>query len=913
MQYVKFPMSTLRITQGYGLPVDGVGAVGTYSHTGAYALDLGGADGGAEYLYAPCDVKVVRHYVGSGYNAVWYQTIAPVMCADGQSRELVFMLLHANDSAISELGITVGKTFAQGQAFYKEGTGGGVATHCHLEVGLAPFTGTGWFKSSYTDDRGVNVWIINNKLIPSEIFYLTSETNVVEDMGYNWRYLTTNYTEYNKNMGIRVIAAAGVNVQYFNTPNADDIAGNYLPTGSEYKALGYTTTPDSYGLTYTKFILDGSEYWMANVSDRCETYEIDPYILYTTTKRVKTLLSYSGNIEFFNSPDVNNVAGTLEKGKEYEALGYVEGASYNFIAFVYDDGKTYYMVELSDRIELYDYIEPDILNHTYFLRANNTELYLNVHGNDTVENERNVNVYAKEDVFAQRWVFKQTSAGLKLHTKINEAFALNIYTIDNNCSVYTAEDNDVDSIIELEQVSDNSYKIKMVSHDKYLNIEDNNAVWATTGATWTFIPEEEAYPNESEDPSEFSEYGIDVSDHQGVIDWGQVAATENKFALLKAVGSTSEGVYIQNYWEYNYSKCKENGLKVGAYLYTYAFNDEEAEVELEYLLQALNGKQFEYPIFIDVEDPLLYQNCSKEVITNTTKYLCSRLEQEGYYAAVYTYAYFANAYLNMDELSEYDVWIADYDSPVDYKGKYTIWQYTSQGSVNGIDGNVDLNISYVDYEPLIKSKGKNGFMAIQNTEMIKARIRNKYDTYDNWVSSGLILESGEIAIAHTTANISVDGQTIAHPALLMKVGNGEKVFNDLPWLSAKAFDVIEACKSEDALIEFISSVTDEEITSIKTTLQTLNELVGNTSVNSQIESYVNGLNLAQTYEAKGEAQKVRDELESYKLSNNEAVSQNTNAITAINNRFDELSEIAFSGSTDDLIMGENVLLINGNY
>ena len=129
------------------------------------------------------------------------------MCADGQTRELVFMLLHANSGTISELDITVGKVFTQGQPFYKEGTGGGVANHCHLEVGLAPFTGTGWFKSSYIDDRGNNVWIINNKLIPSDIFYLTSETNVVNDMGYNWKTLTDNYIEYNKNMGIRIYSS----------------------------------------------------------------------------------------------------------------------------------------------------------------------------------------------------------------------------------------------------------------------------------------------------------------------------------------------------------------------------------------------------------------------------------------------------------------------------------------------------------------------------------------------------------------------------------------------------------------------------------------------------------------------------------------------------------------------------------
>ena len=729
MQYVKFPMSVLRITQGYGLDADGVSTAtsgGTYTHTGSYALDLGGTNTGAEYLYAPCDVEVVRHYKGgAGYNAVWYKTVAPVMCADGQQRELIFMLLHANDSTITELGITVGKQFKQGEAFYKEGTGGGVATHVHLEVGLGPFTGTGWAESNYIGDYdGNKVWIINNKLIPSEIFYLTNETQVVEDMGYNWKYLS-DCTEYPVPTGVRVLTGTGKNVQYFNTPNVDDIAGSHLPEGSEYVVVGYTSTPDSYGFTYVKFIYnDGNAYWMAILDDRIELF----------AREVNTDVSH-------------------------------------------------------------------LLGKTFFVQVYDTNCNLNVHGNDTVENERNVNIYTTEDVKAQRWILQETSAGLKLFTKINELYALNVYTVDDNCSIYAAAGNDKDSIIELEHVEGMQYRIKASSHNKYLCVDGTavsgtNVKWASgaySATIWEFIPEEDVFPKEEvEFKPEGFEYGIDVSDIQGIIDWSLVAQDDVQFAIIKAVGQTNAGIYISNYWEDNYKGAKDNGIKVGAYLYTYAFNEAEADEELTFLFNALKGKSFEYPIFVDVEDNLLPQNCTTEEITNTVKYLCAKISEKGYYPAIYTYSNFAKNHLNMDELAEYDLWIADYTGSVTYQGNYDMWQYSSSGSVNGIDGNCDMNVSYKDYANLLVSnkenedakpeddeeninqggnsmaeKAKHAFGALENIDA--ALSAGKIDAFDilfvkdangkpyvGWIDK----EGNKVIVQETEKVIVVDGDTL---------------------------------------------------------------------------------------------------------------------------------------------------------
>ena len=97
-------------------------------------------------------------------------------------------------------------------------------------------------------------------------------------------------------------------------------------------------------------------------------------------------------------------------------------------------------------------------------------------------------------------------------------------------------------------------------------------------------------------------------------------------------------------------------------------------------------------------------------------------------------------------------------------------------------------------------------MAIENAKLLNVRIKNKYDSYENWASSGLILERGEIAIAYTTVDVKVDNGTAKHPALLMKVGDGASTFAQLPWLSAKAADVLSVCKNETELTTFVNNI-----------------------------------------------------------------------------------------------------------
>ena len=155
-------------------------------------------------------------------------------------------------------------------------------------------------------------------------------------------------------------------------------------------------------------------------------------------------------------------------------------------------------------------------------------------------------------------------------------------------------------------------------------------------------------------------------------------------------------------------------------------------------------------------------------------------------------------------------------------------------------------------------------MAIENAKLLNVRIKNKYDSYDNWASSGLVLEAGEIAIAYTTVDVKIDNGTAKHPALLMKVGDGVKTFANLPWLSAKAADVLSVCKNEVDLKEFINSVIADagiasddamealagRVTTAEGAIDALEALVGTTAVQTQISNAIAALNLADTYAAK---------------------------------------------------------------
>lgn len=192
--------------------------------------------------------------------------------------------------------------------------------------------------------------------------------------------------------------------------------------------------------------------------------------------------------------------------------------------------------------------------------------------------------------------------------------------------------------------------------------------------------------------------GVDVSKYQGSIDWAKVKEDGIRFAILRVGSSNNDGVYIDPYFEENYLGCIANGIAVGAYIFTYADTESEQNEEILKFLPALEGKTFKYPVFVDVEYSGLATLGASQLSSLIKRYM-DILDQKGFTPGWYSYTNFINSYINKDMLKDYPLWVADYRSALGYSGPYDIWQYTSSGTVSGINGNVDMNRDYRGYIP----------------------------------------------------------------------------------------------------------------------------------------------------------------------------------------------------------------------
>lgn len=202
--------------------------------------------------------------------------------------------------------------------------------------------------------------------------------------------------------------------------------------------------------------------------------------------------------------------------------------------------------------------------------------------------------------------------------------------------------------------------------------------------------------------------GIDISKWQGDINFKKVKSSGIDFVIIREGYGRKDPNQIDKKFKENYQKAKEAGLNVGVYHYSYADSAEDAINEARFCLENIRGMQFEYPIVFDIEDKE-QQKLSNRQRTDIVKAFCNEIEVNGYYAMFYCNLNWINHYLCRDELLEkYDFWLANWyaNSPVVPCG---IWQYSSEGKIDGIFGNVDLDISYKDYPQIMKKCGLNGF------------------------------------------------------------------------------------------------------------------------------------------------------------------------------------------------------------
>lgn len=195
--------------------------------------------------------------------------------------------------------------------------------------------------------------------------------------------------------------------------------------------------------------------------------------------------------------------------------------------------------------------------------------------------------------------------------------------------------------------------------------------------------------------------GIDVSKHNGSIDWNAVKNSGVSYVIIRCgYRGYSTGVLIEDpKFRSNIKGAKAAGLKVGVYVFSQAVNEVEAVEEASMAVSLASGYGLDYPIFIDVEGSGgRGDGVSRDMRTAVCKAFCATVQNSGYSAGIYANKTWFNEKISTGSLTGYKIWLAQYASAPTYTAtRYDMWQYSSKGRVSGIKGDVDMNISYMHY------------------------------------------------------------------------------------------------------------------------------------------------------------------------------------------------------------------------
>lgn len=207
----------------------------------------------------------------------------------------------------------------------------------------------------------------------------------------------------------------------------------------------------------------------------------------------------------------------------------------------------------------------------------------------------------------------------------------------------------------------------------------------------------------------FCARGVDVSRHNGNIDWAAVKNSGVDFAIIRtSYGWKNWDRQTDSQLINNINGAKAVGMPIGAYHYSYATTVDDALREADFFLEKLKLTQWEYPVFLDFEDKCQMALSNQQRI-DIIKAFVQKVRNAGYYVGMYTFLNLVRFKLDMSQLADIDLWVAHWAPQCACELPYKIWQYTSDGAVPGIIGRVDLNYSYVDYPSIIKNNHMNGF------------------------------------------------------------------------------------------------------------------------------------------------------------------------------------------------------------
>ena len=254
--------------------------------------------------------------------------------------------------------------------------------------------------------------------------------------------------------------------------------------------------------------------------------------------------------------------------------------------------------------------------------------------------------------------------------------------------------------------------------------------------------------------------GIDISYHQGDIDFNKLKGNID-FAMVRA----SYGCFHKDTMCDTYVKNLERiNVPYGLYHFSYATNIDEAKEEAYGFLSVIKNYNPTYPVVMDVESSNVTKDLTKDMLVNIVNTFCEIVESNGYYVMIYSNLNYFDTKLNSTVLNKYDKWLAQWAQKPTYKEKFGIWQYSSKGKKPGIKGNVDLDISYVDYPKIIRQMNNDkkdyiSYVVKKGDTLIK--IAKKYNTtyqklaeYNNIKNPNLIYPNQIIKIPINNQNIN---------------------------------------------------------------------------------------------------------------------------------------------------------------
>ncbi len=200
-----------------------------------------------------------------------------------------------------------------------------------------------------------------------------------------------------------------------------------------------------------------------------------------------------------------------------------------------------------------------------------------------------------------------------------------------------------------------------------------------------------------------SRKGIDVSKYQQDIDWEQVAADGVEYAFIRVgIRGYATGALVEDdYFAENVEEALAQGISVGVYFYSQAITVEEAEEEADFVLEAIEGMDITYPVVIDIETvgeaDARADALTQEERTEVCIAFCERIAEAGYTPMIYGNTETFTLLLDLEQIADYERWIAYYDEALCFPYEFSIWQYTHYGTVAGIDGSADLNIAFKEW------------------------------------------------------------------------------------------------------------------------------------------------------------------------------------------------------------------------